>query len=66
MALRVSDRFLHAQKPSFHQLFYHAYTLFLFISSDLKTIVIPSTIFGLSNALAISHYDASVPPIKLS
>ena len=34
---------------------YHAYTLWLFTYSDLKTMVIPSTAFAISNALAASQ-----------
>ncbi|KAI9151284.1 Fumagillin beta-trans-bergamotene synthase af520 [Paramyrothecium foliicola] len=36
---------------------FHIYTLWLFIFSDLKTIVIPSTIFGTINAIAAACYD---------
>ncbi|PYI03140.1 hypothetical protein BO78DRAFT_421866 [Aspergillus sclerotiicarbonarius CBS 121057] len=39
-----------------HFIIYHAYTLFLFTYSDFKTIVIPSTIFGLFNSLATTAY----------
>lgn len=35
---------------------FHAQTLWLFTFSDLKTIVIPNTIFGILNALAASFY----------
>ncbi|KAI0885723.1 UbiA prenyltransferase family-domain-containing protein [Annulohypoxylon maeteangense] len=35
---------------------FHAQTLWLFTFSDLKTIVIPSTIFGIINALASSFF----------
>ena len=35
---------------------YHAYSLWLFTRSDLKTIVGPSFVFGLTNALAASEY----------
>ncbi|KAJ5473791.1 hypothetical protein N7475_003357 [Penicillium sp. IBT 31633x] len=40
---------------------YHSYTLWLFVFSDFKTIVIPSTIFGLTNAWTASKYDLHVP-----
>ncbi|KAI0014480.1 hypothetical protein F4779DRAFT_560073 [Xylariaceae sp. FL0662B] len=33
---------------------FHAYSLWLFTFSDLKTIVVPQTIFGILNALALS------------
>ncbi|KAI1377901.1 UbiA prenyltransferase family [Hypoxylon crocopeplum] len=42
---------------------FHARTLWLFAFSDLKTIVIPSTIFGIANALAASRYDASLKSV---
>ncbi|OTB03481.1 hypothetical protein M426DRAFT_263029 [Hypoxylon sp. CI-4A] len=45
---------------------FHAKTLWLFTFSDLKTIVIPSTIFGTINALAASLYgipSAGTDPI---
>lgn len=41
---------------------YQLYTLWLFIFSDLKTIVIPSTIFGIVNAWAAARYCLSVSP----
>jgi 4-hydroxybenzoate polyprenyltransferase len=34
----------------------HLYTFWLFIFSDLKTIVVPSTIFGITNGWAASKY----------
>ncbi|KAI2817936.1 hypothetical protein CBS115989_5488 [Aspergillus niger] len=37
-------------------LVYHFYTIFLFSYSDFKTIVVPSTIFGLFNSLATTAY----------
>ncbi|KAJ5115371.1 hypothetical protein NUU61_001130 [Penicillium alfredii] len=39
---------------------YHAYTLWLFIFSDLKTIILPSTVFGIANAWAAPRYGISV------
>ncbi|KUI72061.1 hypothetical protein VM1G_11830 [Cytospora mali] len=39
-----------------HLAAYHIKTLWLFTFSDLKTIVIPSTIFGITNALAAPVY----------
>ncbi|KAI1323414.1 UbiA prenyltransferase family [Xylariaceae sp. FL0255] len=48
---------------SINKVLYHSITLFLFIFSDLKTIVIPTTIFGVSNALAaVRHSNSSSPP----
>ncbi|OQE42101.1 hypothetical protein PENCOP_c004G08596 [Penicillium coprophilum] len=52
-------------------LWYHAYTLWLFVFSDFKTIVAPSTIFGITNAWAASKYHPHVggvlfPPQSLS
>ena len=42
-------------KTMVSQVSYHAYTLWLFTYSDLKTMVIPSTVFAISNALAASQ-----------
>ncbi|CAG8028300.1 unnamed protein product [Penicillium nalgiovense] len=42
-------------------LWYHLYTLWLFVFSDFKTIVVPSTIFGITNAWAASKYDPQLP-----
>ncbi|KAI0443564.1 hypothetical protein F4803DRAFT_574299 [Xylaria telfairii] len=36
---------------------FHAHTLWLFTFSDIKTIVIPSTVFGLTNALAAPVFE---------
>ena len=36
---------------------YHAYNVWLFTASDLKTIVGPSFMFGMANALAITDFD---------
>ncbi|KAI2744871.1 hypothetical protein DTO012A8_9924 [Penicillium roqueforti] len=52
-------------------LWYHSYTLWLFLFSDFKTIVIPKTIFGITNAWAASKYDPHVagalpPPQNIS
>ncbi|KAJ5248568.1 hypothetical protein N7468_000019 [Penicillium chermesinum] len=45
---------------------YHAYSIFLFTCSDFKTIVIPSTVFGVSNSLAASAYGLeNSPPVSL-
>ena len=38
-----------------------AYTIWLFTFTDLKTIVIPSTIFGISNAFAASSFGIEDP-----
>lgn len=43
-----------------HSLAFHAYSIWLFTRSDLKTIVGPATAFGLANALAASSYG--LPP----
>ena len=45
----------------FKALQYHAYTVWLFVFSDFKTIVVPSTIFGVTNAWAASKYDLHIP-----
>ena len=52
-------------------LWYHSYTFWLFVFSDFKTIVAPSTIFGITNAWAVSKYDPQVsgalsPPQTIS
>ncbi|KAJ5768744.1 hypothetical protein N7520_003303 [Penicillium odoratum] len=39
-------------QPGSRSMAYHAYTLYLFTCSDFKTIVVPSTIFGVFNSLA--------------
>lgn len=49
-----------------HQALYHSQTLWLFTFSDLKTIVLPSTIFGVTNALAAPVYGIPVPATQLS
>ncbi|CAG8890509.1 unnamed protein product [Penicillium egyptiacum] len=53
------------------RLWYHSYTLWLFVFSDFKTIVVPSTIFGITNAWAASKYDLELtgglsPPHTIS
>ena len=40
---------------------FHSYSLWLFTASDLKTIVGPSLVFGVANALAILSYELDVP-----
>lgn len=40
---------------------YHARTLWLFTYSDLKTIVIPSTLFGITNSFFAPYYHIAVP-----
>ncbi|KAL1627576.1 hypothetical protein SLS56_006297 [Neofusicoccum ribis] len=46
---------------------YHAYTIWLFSRSDLKTILIPATIFGVANALSgpLLTTNASPDPYKI-
>lgn len=36
---------------------FYTYSIWLFTVSDLKTIIVPTLVFGVSNALAISSYD---------
>lgn len=48
-------------KQLLHEAAYHAYNMWLFIFSDLKTIVIPSTIFGTCNAIAARNYGLELP-----
>lgn len=45
---------------------YHIYTIWLFTFSDLKTIIFPSSAFGIINALAISMEESSTSPETLS
>ena len=57
-----------SSKSLFHQLGFYLYTIFLFTYSDLKTIVIPSSLFGLTNALALSVLASSAdtsPSLRL-
>ncbi|PLN82240.1 hypothetical protein BDW42DRAFT_193077 [Aspergillus taichungensis] len=44
-----------------HTTLHSIHTLYLFIASDLKTIIIPSTIFGLANSLATQSYNLPLP-----
>lgn len=41
---------------------YHIYTIWLFTFSDLKTIIFPSTAFGIVNALAVFIEESSTNP----
>lgn len=50
-----------SSRQMLHHVLYHAYNLWLFVFSDLKTIVIPSTVFGTCNAIAASNYGLAVP-----
>ncbi|TGO47637.1 hypothetical protein BCON_0269g00030 [Botryotinia convoluta] len=45
---------------------YHIYTIWLFTFSDLKTIIFPSTAFGIINALAIFMEQSSSSPETLT
>jgi len=40
---------------------FHCYSLWLFTSSDLKTIVGPSLVFGITNALGVANYGLRDP-----
>ncbi|KAL8671616.1 MAG: hypothetical protein Q9168_003889 [Polycauliona sp. 1 TL-2023] len=40
---------------------FHSYSIWLFTVSDLKTIVAPSLVFGIGNALAVASYDLKTP-----
>jgi hypothetical protein len=44
---------------------YHLNTLFLFTASDLKTIVIPSTIFGVLGSLAQLTQEPVASPLTI-
>ena len=48
-------------RTTLHPLLHSIHTLYLFIASDLKTIIIPSTIFGLANSLAAQSYNLPTP-----
>ena len=48
-------------KSTIDSLAFHSYSLWLFTASDLKTIVGPSLVFGVANALAILSYELEVP-----
>ncbi|KAJ8115050.1 hypothetical protein ONZ43_g4756 [Nemania bipapillata] len=54
--------FKDASKTSDKTWFYHAYSIWLFTRSDLKTIVFPQSIFGIITALALySQKDGILP-----
>lgn len=58
---RVNDYSINPRLPltikeAFSNTIFLGYTLWLFTFSDLKTIVIPSTIFGITNSLAASRH----------
>ncbi|KAL8794427.1 MAG: hypothetical protein Q9195_003014 [Heterodermia aff. obscurata] len=48
-------------KLAMKRLAFHGYSLWLFTASDIKTIVVPSLAFGVTNALAIEKYGARRP-----
>ncbi|KAJ5787636.1 hypothetical protein N7457_002626 [Penicillium paradoxum] len=52
---------LRSSKQALKSVLYHVYTMWLFVFSDLKTIVVPSTIFGIANTWSASKYDLHVP-----
>lgn len=56
----VMSRYVLIVQRALTSLWYHSYTLWLFVFSDFKTIVVPSTIFGITNAWAASKYDPQV------
>ncbi|KAL4811686.1 hypothetical protein BDW67DRAFT_189445 [Aspergillus spinulosporus] len=47
---------------AFQHLVYHIHTLYLFIFSDLKTIILPSTLFGIVNSLLSPAYGLDLGP----
>lgn len=59
-------RFINSARHRMNKFAYHAYTIWLFTRSDLKTIFIPTTIFAIVNYLALPayglnhHVDATV------
>lgn len=59
--LSAMSQCLSIAQSTLKALWYHLYTLWLFVFSDFKTIVAPSTIFGSTNAWAASKYDPHVP-----
>ena len=48
-------------RPCVPSLSYHAYTLWLFVFSDLKTMVLPSAAFAIFNSMAISLGQPNIP-----
>lgn len=57
MALSISRRPYKGKiQKGVARVMFHARTLWLFTFSDLKTIVIPSTLFGITNSLLASQY----------
>lgn len=48
-----------------HSGLYHAHSFWLFTFSGLKTIVVPSTVFGISNSFAAMKYGLQ-PPVSPS
>lgn len=45
---------------------FHLYSIWLFTLSDLKTLIFPSTIFGLVNGVAVSLADVNIPSSHLN
>lgn len=56
----------HRVTPVVEAITFHCYSLWLFTSSDLKTIVGPSFVFGTTNALAGVNYGLESPRQALS
>ncbi|KAI1142051.1 UbiA prenyltransferase family-domain-containing protein [Hypoxylon sp. FL0543] len=52
----INPRYLATIQETIGRSIYFGHTLWLFTLSDLKTIVVPSTIFGITNSLTISKY----------
>lgn len=54
------------EMATYRQLSHFVYSIWLFTRSDLKTIIGPSTAFGMSNALVASAYSIHFPLAYLS
>ncbi|KAF2774111.1 hypothetical protein EJ03DRAFT_346748 [Teratosphaeria nubilosa] len=62
----LDARFLASSSKAWRRTGYHLYTLWLFTRSDLKTIVGPSFLFGVTNALAAPAYNIAFDSGHLS
>ncbi|PHH81677.1 hypothetical protein CDD82_210 [Ophiocordyceps australis] len=49
----------------FHQARHHAYSIWLFTRSDIKTIILPSLLFSLLTAPALALFDMATPSLAL-
>ena len=63
---RQIDIVFHRTVTVLRKILFHGYSLWLFTASDLKTIVGPSLIFGVTNALASRNYGIELPGLDPS